>query len=174
MNNNAKLDQLIDLSCSQNYWVTQQSKLSRALKKRFPDWNMSLYYADKCYHQIAEKRLLNLEDEQPCYARIITHNIGDEPVIVGLVLMDLQTYQHYQCQLDNMNNDSIGETFLFRSKFQRTPFDINQHYSNEVQCFSFLPEDVKSYIPDQVLSRSSLFTYKHFKVLIVEYFLKDL
>ena len=164
----------IQLNENQKYWLTEVQQLSKTLRVKFESWNMSLYYSGRIEAESPEKKMIDCVSGQDFYGRLISHNISEEPVIIGKVIMSLDTYDIYKHILENMHSESIGENLLFKIQMQRSRLKVKREYSDGITCFKYLPEHIYLNLPKQVLSRSSVFIKDENKILVIEYFLRDI
>lgn len=149
------------LSSAQNQknqfnWLTQPYHLSKQLKAATPNYRFVL--EQESFQE------LKLENTGEVFLRESTHRDGEKILVWNRVIIPLKTYQIYQAEFKNLNNQPIGQTLLFNNpEVRRGPFEYTQ---------------VEAELPNGdiqlLLARRSVFHWRGHPFTIEEIFSPDL
>ena len=151
------------LSQEECYWLTEIKKLGNELSKIYPKRVLINKNNRKIMLSSQEQCILNCNT---AFQRIIVHKNLNEPLVYARTLISDQTYQKHKVFFDKLQNNSIGDSYLFDNpNYNRSDFEISAISRQYIKALFDYDSEA------DVLARRSIFSnHNHDKLLIEEYF----
>ena len=151
------------------YWLTEVKKLGNELSNYFCDLKLKKLAHLHTKLKTHEQRLLNTTETE-AFVRLISHHQNHRNIVLGRTVIPESTYRQYKSIFDNLDNVSIGDSFLFQKEgVNRSDFYLRQYSADEVNA---LFQDT-SKVSSCVWARASVFCIdQKYKLIIEEFFLE--
>ena len=165
-----------ELSPAEHFWLLEVQHLSHTLQACFSNWHLAVHHHGALKPAADERSLLKLaaQEAPPCFGRIVMHYQADTPLVIGRVIMLMDTYYAYQDILDTIGTAPIGEYFLFREPaISRSDFKVKRVAAQTPGTATADQSAALAGIEADgtMWARASVFTSKQHRILICEYFL---